>query len=46
MWAVRGRYSQAVKDDDPIVWDKTRDGKYTLSLLAVSDYTYFPSFLY
>ena len=36
MWAARGRFSQAVLDDDPIVWDVSRDGKYTLSLLAVS----------
>lgn len=36
MWAAKGRFSQAVLDDEPIAWDVSRDGKYSLSLLAVS----------
>jgi hypothetical protein len=36
MWAAKGRFSQAILDDDPIAWDVSREGKYTLSLLAVS----------
>ena len=36
MWAAKGRFSQAIHDDDPIAWDVSPDGKYTLSLLAVS----------
>ena len=36
MWAARGRFSQALLDDDPIAWDASPDGKYTLSVLAVS----------
>jgi len=36
MWAAKGCFSQAILDDDPIVWDASPDGKYTLSLLAVS----------
>lgn len=36
MWAAKGRFSQAILDDDPIAWDVSYEGKYTLSLLAVS----------
>ena len=36
MWAAKGRFSQAILDDDPIAWDVSPDGKYTLSVLAVS----------
>ena len=36
MWAAKGRYSQAILDEDPIEWDASPDGKYTLSVLAVS----------
>ena len=36
MWAAKGRFSQAMLDDDPIAWDLSREGKYTLSVLAVS----------
>ena len=36
MWAAKGRFSRAVLDDEPIAWDVSRDGKYSLSLLAVS----------
>jgi hypothetical protein len=35
MWNIRGRYSQAIKDDEPISWVANSDGKYTLSLLVV-----------
>ena len=41
MWAAKGRFSQAILDDDPIAWDVSREGKYTLSLLAVSICTLF-----
>lgn len=36
MWAAKGRFSQAILDEDPIVWDASPDGKYTLSVLVVS----------
>lgn len=36
MWAAKGRYSQAILDEDPIEWDASPDGKYTLSVLVVS----------
>ena len=36
MWAVKGRFSQALKDDDPVQWMASSDNKFTLSLLAVS----------
>ena len=36
MWAAKGCFSQAMLDDDPIAWDVSREGKYTLSVLAVS----------
>ena len=36
MWAVKGRFSQAPKDDDPVHWMASSDNKFTLSLLAVS----------
>jgi hypothetical protein len=36
MWTAKGRFSQTIHDDDPIAWDASPDGKYTLSLLAVS----------
>ena len=39
MWAAKGRFSQAILDDDPIAWDTSPDGKYTLSVLAVSIWT-------
>jgi hypothetical protein len=35
MWSIRGRYTQAVKDDEPISWVMGPEGKFTLSLLAV-----------
>ena len=36
MWAAKGWFSQALLNDDPIAWDASPDGKYTLSVLAVS----------
>ena len=36
MWAVKGCFSQALKDDDPVQWMASSDNKFTLSLLAVS----------
>ena len=35
-WSVKGRFSQAILDDDPINWDASSKGKFSLSLLAVS----------
>jgi hypothetical protein len=35
-WAVKGRFSQAILDDDPISWAASSNGKFSLSLLAVS----------
>ena len=34
MWAAKGRFSEAIQDDDPILWDASADGKFSLSLLA------------
>ena len=36
MWAAKGQFSQAIQDDDPISWDASPDGKFTLSLASVS----------
>jgi hypothetical protein len=36
MWAAKGCFYQAILDHDPIAWDVSHEGKYTLSLLAVS----------
>ena len=36
MWAVKGHFSQALKDDDPVQLMASSDNKITLSLLAVS----------
>ena len=36
MWAVKGRFAQALKDDDPVFWVASSDNKFTLSVLAVS----------
>lgn len=35
-WDIKGRYSQAIQDQTPVVWKISSEGKYTLSLLAVS----------
>ena len=35
MWEVKGRFSQAVKDNAPLQWEITDDGKLVLYLLAV-----------
>ena len=35
-WAVKGRFLQAIQDDDPIYWVASAKGKFSLSLLAVS----------
>jgi hypothetical protein len=35
-WAVKGRFLQAILDDDPISWAASSNGKFSLSLLAVS----------
>lgn len=46
MWDVKGRFSKALQDTTPVSWDMTSDGKYTLSLLAVSHHTLFIYYLY
>ena len=28
MWAAKGRFSQAILDDNPIAWDVSHEGKY------------------
>ena len=35
MWEVKGRFSQAVKDNTPLQWEIKNDGKLVLYLLAV-----------
>ena len=35
MWVVKGRFSQAVKDNTPLQWEINDDGKLVLYLLAV-----------
>src|ERR1700683_3423813 len=35
IWEVKGRFSQAVKDNAPLQWEITDDGKLVLYLLAV-----------
>ena len=35
MWEVKGRFSEALKDDAPLEWDVKDDGKLVLYLLAV-----------
>ena len=45
MWAIKGRYSQAMKDNDPVVWAQSSDGKLSLSLLVVCCHTQLFSFL-
>jgi hypothetical protein len=35
MWEVKGRFSQAVKDNTPLQWEINDDGKLVLYLLAV-----------
>ena len=34
-WMVKGRYTQALLDKEPLQWDSTPDGKMSLALLAV-----------
>jgi hypothetical protein len=34
MWAVKGRFSEVLHDNDPVQWVATSDGKFSLSLLA------------
>ena len=36
MWAAKGRFSQAMLDEDPISWDVSDKGNFTLSVLVVS----------
>ena len=36
MWAVKGHFSKALDEDDPLEWKAASDGSLTLSLLAVS----------
>ena len=34
IWEVKGRFSQAVKDNAPLQWEMNDDGKLVLYLLA------------
>ena len=36
MWAAKGWFSQAMLDEDPISWDVSDKGNFTLSVLVVS----------
>lgn len=38
MWDIRHQFSKAMEDKSPLEWDMSAEGKYTLSLLAVSVY--------
>jgi hypothetical protein len=40
MWEVKGRFSQAVKDNAPLEWEMNDDGKLFLYLLAVGVFFY------
>ena len=45
-WDVKGRFDTAIHDHTPVEWEMTSDGKYTLSLLAVSlHFIYYTFFL-
>ena len=35
LWSIKGKYSVAVKDNDPVQWVMGNDGKLRLTLLAV-----------
>jgi hypothetical protein len=35
-WSVKGRFQEAIIDQEPIQWDASAKGKFSLSLLAVS----------
>lgn len=35
MWEVKGRFSQAIKDNVPVQWEMNDEGKLVLYLLAV-----------
>jgi hypothetical protein len=39
MWTAKGRFSQAIEDNDSILWNASADGKFSLSLSAVSTET-------
>jgi hypothetical protein len=36
VWAVKGSYTQAMEENDPIEWEQSSSGKLSLSILAVS----------
>jgi hypothetical protein len=35
-WTIRGRFAQAMLDDEPVEWVKSADGKLSLPLACVS----------
>jgi hypothetical protein len=35
-WDIKGQFSQAMQDNDPVQWDMLSEGKFSLLLLAVS----------
>jgi len=34
VWDIKGCYSQALQDEDPLEWECSDDGRFSLSLLA------------
>lgn len=35
MWLMKGPFSEAIEDTDTVIWKKSDDGKFSLSILAV-----------
>lgn len=35
LWSIKGKYSVAIKDNDPVHWVMGNDGKLRLTVLAV-----------
>jgi hypothetical protein len=35
MWSAKGRFGNALKDNEPVSWDRNPKGELTLSLLMV-----------
>ena len=44
MWSIKGRYSNAIAENDPVSWDASIDGKLSVSILAVSLFNVFDDF--
>src|SRR3954451_6268309 len=46
LWAIRGRWTTAITDNDPIDWETSSNGKLCLSLLCVSSYMFIYIYLF